>query len=99
MDVGGLPMQARALLRDPRIIGNWYDTGVVLAALVARGADCWTPDCLIARTTVRLVIDNTYWLCIHKRHSGVIATCRAWPGVPQRPDLSLQPAGFPGRTL
>ena len=45
-------------LRDPRIIGNWYDTGVVLAALVARGADCWTPDCLIASTTVRLVIDN-----------------------------------------
>jgi hypothetical protein len=45
-------------LRDPRIIGNWYDTGVELAALVARGADCWTPDCLIARTTVRLVIDN-----------------------------------------
>ena len=45
--------------RDPRLIGNWYDTGVVLAALVARGADCWTPDCLIARTTVRLVIDNT----------------------------------------
>ena len=44
--------------RDPRIIGNWYDTGVVLAALVARGADCWTPDCLIARTTVRLVIDT-----------------------------------------
>jgi hypothetical protein len=44
--------------RDPRIIGNWYDTGVVLAALVARGADCWTPDCLIARTTVLLVIDN-----------------------------------------
>jgi len=44
--------------RDPRIIGNWYDTGVVLAALVARGADCWTPDCLIACTTVRLVIDN-----------------------------------------
>lgn len=46
-------------LRDLRIIGNWYDTGVVLAAVVARGADCWTPDCLIARTTVRLVIDNT----------------------------------------
>src|SRR6266487_342192 len=45
-------------LRDPRLIGNWYDTGVVLAALVARGTDCWTPDCLIARTTVRLVIDN-----------------------------------------
>ncbi len=45
-------------LRDPRLIGNWYDTGVVLAALVARGADCWTPDCLIARTTVRLVIDT-----------------------------------------
>jgi hypothetical protein len=44
--------------RDPRIIGNWYDTGVVLAALVARGNDCWTPDCLIARTTVRMVIDN-----------------------------------------
>jgi hypothetical protein len=44
--------------RDPRLIGNWYDTGVVLAALVARGADCWTPDCLIARTTLRLVIDN-----------------------------------------
>jgi hypothetical protein len=44
--------------RDPRIIGNWYDTGVVLAALVARGADCWTPNCLIARTTMRLVIDN-----------------------------------------
>jgi hypothetical protein len=45
-------------LRDPSLIGNWYDTGVVLAALVARGADGWTPDCLIARTTVRLVIDN-----------------------------------------
>ena len=45
--------------RDPRLIGNWYDTGVVLAALVVRGADCWTPDCLIARTTVRLVIDNS----------------------------------------
>ena len=44
--------------RDPRILGNWYDTGVVLASLVARGADCWTPDCLIASTTVRLVIDN-----------------------------------------
>ena len=45
-------------LRDQRLFGNWYDTGVVLAALVARGADCWTPDCLIASTTVRLVIDN-----------------------------------------
>jgi len=45
--------------RDPRLIGNWYDTGVLLAALVARGSDCWTPDCLIARTTLRLVIDNT----------------------------------------
>jgi hypothetical protein len=45
-------------LRDPRIIGNWYDTGVVLASLVARGADGWTHDCLIASTTVRLVIDN-----------------------------------------
>ena len=44
--------------RDPRIIGNWYDTGEVLAALVVRGADCWTPDCLIARTIVRLVIDD-----------------------------------------
>src|SRR6266566_1669334 len=44
--------------RDPRIIGNWYDTGEVLAALVVRGADCWTPDCLIARTIVRLVIDT-----------------------------------------
>ncbi len=43
---------------DPRIIGNWYDTGAVLAALVARGADCWTPDCLIARTTVRVVMDK-----------------------------------------
>jgi len=41
--------------RDPRIIGNWYDTGVLLAAFVARGADCWTPESLIARTTVRLV--------------------------------------------
>ena len=40
--------------RDPRIIGNWYDTGVLLAALVERGADCWTPDTLIARTTLRL---------------------------------------------
>jgi hypothetical protein len=30
----------------------------LLVALVARGADCWTPDCLIARTTVRLVINN-----------------------------------------
>lgn len=44
--------------RDPRIVGNWYDTGVVLAALVARGADCWTLDCLIARTTVRLVVEG-----------------------------------------
>jgi hypothetical protein len=45
-------------VRDRRLIGNWYDTGVVLVALVARGADCWQPDCLIACTTVRLVIDN-----------------------------------------
>lgn len=44
--------------RNPRITGNWYDTGVVLAALVARCADCWAPDCLIARTTVRLVVDD-----------------------------------------
>jgi hypothetical protein len=45
-------------LRDPLVISNWYDTGVVLAALVARGADCWQPDCLIACTTVRLVLEN-----------------------------------------
>ncbi len=44
--------------RNPRITGNWYDTGAVLAALVARGADCWAPECLIARTTVRLVMDD-----------------------------------------
>jgi len=43
---------------DPRVISNWYDTGVVLAALVVRGADCWQPDGLIACTTVRLVLDN-----------------------------------------
>ncbi len=41
--------------RDPRIIGNWYDIGVLLAALVERGADCWTSESLIARTIVRLV--------------------------------------------
>jgi hypothetical protein len=45
-------------VRGPLLIGNWYDTGVVLAALVARGADCWQPDCLIACTSVRLVLDN-----------------------------------------
>ena len=44
--------------RDLRVIGNWYDTGVLLAALVARGADCWAPECLIARTTLRLVMDE-----------------------------------------
>jgi hypothetical protein len=44
--------------RDLRVIGNWYDTGVLLAALVARGADCWMPECLIARTTLRLVMDE-----------------------------------------
>jgi hypothetical protein len=36
------------------IIGNWYDTGVLLAALVERGGDCWTPNAIIARTTLRL---------------------------------------------
>ena len=41
--------------RDPRILGNWYDTGVLLAALVARGETCWTPGSLIARTTLRVV--------------------------------------------
>ena len=41
--------------RDPRILGNWYDTGVLLAALVARGESCWTPESLIARTTLRVV--------------------------------------------
>ena len=46
--------------RDPRIIGNWYDTGVLLAALVAHGSDCWTPESLIARTTVRLVEDQSH---------------------------------------
>ena len=45
--------------RDPHIIGNWYDTGVLLAALVARGSDCWTPGSLIARTTMRLMWDYT----------------------------------------
>ena len=44
--------------RDPRTIGNWYDTGVLLAALVPRSADCWTPACLIARTTLRLVLEE-----------------------------------------
>jgi hypothetical protein len=44
--------------RDLRVIGNWYDTGVLLTALVARGADCWAPECLIARTTLRLVMDE-----------------------------------------
>jgi hypothetical protein len=56
--LGWYSYESTGPVRDPRIIGNWYDTGVLLAALVARGADCWTPDCLIARTTVRLVIDN-----------------------------------------
>ena len=41
--------------RDPRILGNWYDSGVLLAALVARGEDSWTPESLIARTTLRVV--------------------------------------------
>jgi hypothetical protein len=45
--------------RDPRIIGNWYDTGVLLVALVARGSDCWTPDSLIARTTLRVVWERS----------------------------------------
>jgi hypothetical protein len=45
--------------RDPRIVGNWYDTGVLLAALVARGTDCWTLACLIARTTIRLVWEGS----------------------------------------
>ena len=44
--------------RDPRMLGNWYDTGVLLAALVQREADCWSPESLIARTTVRLVWDR-----------------------------------------
>ncbi len=44
--------------RDLRLVGNWYDTGVMLAALVARGEDCWTPGALIARTTLRVVTDN-----------------------------------------
>ena len=45
--------------RDPRILGNWYDSGALLAALVARGGDCWTPGSLIARTTLRLVWEYT----------------------------------------
>ena len=45
--------------RDPRIIGNWYDTGVLLAALVARGNDCWTAGSLIVRTTLRVVWEYT----------------------------------------
>lgn len=40
--------------RDQRVVGNWYDTGLLMAALVARDADCWAEDCLIARTTVRV---------------------------------------------
>ena len=43
--------------RDVRLVGNWYDPGVTLAALVARGDDCWTPGALIARTTLRVVTD------------------------------------------
>lgn len=52
---GWYSCMGKSIDRDPRILGNWYDTGVALAALVAREANCWTPDCLIARTTVRLV--------------------------------------------
>jgi hypothetical protein len=44
--------------RDLRLPGNWYDPGVALAALVARGDDCWTPGALIARTTLRVVTDD-----------------------------------------
>lgn len=41
--------------RDQRVVGNWYDTGLLFAAQVSRDADCWAEDCLIARTTVRVV--------------------------------------------
>ncbi len=44
--------------RDLRLPGNWYDTGVALAALVERGGDCWAPGALIARTTVRVVTED-----------------------------------------
>lgn len=45
--------------RDLRLPGNWYDTGVALAALVECGGDCWTPGALIARTTLRAVTDDS----------------------------------------
>lgn len=51
---GWTSCMGKAYERSYRIIGNWYDTGVLLAALVERGADCWTPDVVIARTTLRL---------------------------------------------
>lgn len=44
--------------RDLRLPGNWYDTGVVLAALVERGGDCWASGSLIARTTLRVVTED-----------------------------------------
>lgn len=44
--------------RDLRLPGNWYDTGVALAALVERGEDCWAPGALIARTTLRVVTED-----------------------------------------
>ena len=44
--------------RDLRLPGNWYDTGVALAALVERGGDCWAPGALIARTTLRVVTED-----------------------------------------
>lgn len=44
--------------RDLRLVGNWFDPGVALAALVARGDNCWAPGALIARTTLRVVTDG-----------------------------------------
>jgi hypothetical protein len=44
--------------RDLRLPGNWYDTGVALAALVVRGGDCWAPGALIARTTLHVVTED-----------------------------------------
>jgi len=44
--------------RDLRLPGNWYDTGVVLAALVERGGDCWASEVLIARTTLRVATED-----------------------------------------
>lgn len=59
-------MRLKAGEEIPRLLGNFYDTGVAVAMLVPSGMSVWEDNAVIARTTLRVVQDTTTreWLVV-----------------------------------